>query len=254
MTDAGLIKGKTHASLQKGIQILELLAERSPQGVTEMAGALGLELSGMSRLLKSLADVGYVVPGPRRGQYQSSPKVLGLARGYETRDALVREAAPLLRALALKTRATAHLAVAVRRQAIVVAKEPSPERIQVVTSAGLPIVAHASALGKVLLAALPERELEEFLKAPLPRFTEHTITDPRKLRRELERIREKGSAFESEEEHRGVGCIGVPVLDAGGRWIAAISAAGPVHGTPFRLDQAHLKMVLQTALELSRRV
>src|SRR5438046_317201 len=56
---ARAIKGNTHASLQKGIRILELLAERSPQGVTEMAEQLGLELSGLSRLLQSLADVGY---------------------------------------------------------------------------------------------------------------------------------------------------------------------------------------------------
>jgi len=251
---ARAIKGNTHASLQKGIRILELLAERSPQGVSEMAESLGLELSGLSRLLQSLADVGYVVPGPRRGQYQSSPKVLGLARGYEARDSLVREAGPLLRALALKARATAHLAVAVRSQAIVVAKEPSPEQIQVVTCVGLPIVAHASALGKVLLAGLPEKEQEEFLKGPLLRFTDHTLTDPRKLRRELARIREQRYAFESEEEHRGVGCIGVPVIDPAGNWIAAVSAAGPIHGTPFRLDAAHLKMVRETAAEFSRRV
>jgi DNA-binding IclR family transcriptional regulator len=51
-----------------------------------------------------------------------------------------------------------------------------------------------------------------------------------------------------------VGCIGVPVVDAEGRWIAAVSAAGPIQGTPFRLDAAHLKMVRHTAMELSRRV
>src|SRR5436190_1117027 len=148
------IKGNTHASLQKGIRILELLAERSPQGVSEMAGALGLELSGLSRLLQSLAE--------------------------------------------------------------------------------------------------PERE--EFLKGPLPRFTEHTIIDPRKLRRELDRVRRDGCAYESEEEHRGVGCIGVPVVDPDGRWVAAVSAAGPIQGTPFRLDAARLKMVRETAAEFSRRV
>jgi len=59
---------------------------------------------------------------------------------------------------------------------------------------------------------------------------------------------------ELEEEHAGVGCIGTPVRNALGRWIAAISVAGPLHGTPFKIDAAHQQLVVEKAAELSRRV
>jgi DNA-binding IclR family transcriptional regulator len=70
----------------------------------------------------------------------------------------------------------------------------------------------------------------------------------------LDEVRRRGLALESEEEHPGVGCIGAPVRDSSGRWIAAVSASGPLRGTPFRLDAAHIAMVLETAQALSQRV
>ncbi|HVR82919.1 MAG TPA: IclR family transcriptional regulator [Planctomycetota bacterium] len=238
-------------SLDKAFRVLELVAARSPRGVTEIADELGLEKSNVSRLLKTLSAMGYVVQSARRGQYQMGPRILVLAQGYLERDRIVVEAQPILRALAQEARATAHLGVIVEGQTIVVAKEPSPEQIQVATRVGARISPHASALGKVLLAGLPEATHTRALAGPLPRFTEKTITDRKKLLGILREVRRKGYAFESEEEHRGVGCIGAPVMDSSGRWIAALSVAGPLHGTPFRLNRSHLAMVLRKAKELS---
>jgi DNA-binding IclR family transcriptional regulator len=93
-----------------------------------------------------------------------------------------------------------------------------------------------------------------FLARPLKRFTDRTITDARKLRKILDEIRRRGHSFESEEEHLGVGCIGAPVVDARGRWIAAMSIAGPLKGTTFRLDAGHVRLVAEKAAELSRLV
>jgi DNA-binding IclR family transcriptional regulator len=250
----GEAKASAHLSLKKGLGILELLADRSPQGVTEIARALELEKSGVSRLLQSLFELGYVVQSGRRGQYQLSARVVALARHYLQGDALVREAAPILRELAARARASAHLAVLVDREMIVVAKEASPEPIQVTCKPGNTTPPHASALGKILLAGLAEPEREAFLKGPLPRFTDKTITDPRKVRRMADDIRRKGVAFESGEEHEGVGCIGAPVRDREGRWIASISLSGPLRGTPFRLDARHARLLLQKAAELSSRM
>jgi len=238
-------------SLDKAFRVLELLAARSPRGVTEIADELSLEKSNVSRLLKTLSTMGYVVQSARRGQYQMGPRILVLAQGYLERDRIVIEAQPILRALAQEARATAHLGVTVEGQTIVVAKEPSPEQIQVATRVGARISPHASALGKVLLAGLPESIYARALAGPLPRFTEKTITDRKKLLAVLKEVRKKGYAFESEEEHRGVGCIGAPIVDSSGRWIAAISVAGPLQGTPFRLNPSHLAMVLRKAKELS---
>jgi DNA-binding IclR family transcriptional regulator len=248
-------KASPYLSIQKAFRILELLSAKAPQGVTEIAAALDLEKSSVSRLLKSLQELGYVSPGARRGQYQVSPRILVLAQQYLDSDRLILEARAILRELALEARATAHLGVVIEGQTLVVAKEPSPELIQVATRVGARIAPHASALGKALLAGLPEDRVEAFLASgPLTRFTDKTVVDRRKFMKVLEEVREKGYSLESEEEHPGVGCIGAPVKDSTGRWVAAISAAGPLGGTPFRLDAAHIKLVLRKAEELSERM
>jgi DNA-binding IclR family transcriptional regulator len=244
----------SYLSIRKAFRILELLAARSPRGVTEIADELGLEKSGVSRLLKGLAELGYAAQSARRGQYQVSPRILQLAQRTLEGDPLVREAQPILRSLAPSARASAHVAVLVERDLVIVAKELSPERIQVATRVGGGTPLHASALGKILLAGLDDRDLAPFLEGPLARFTARTITDPAKLRKELAGVRRRGYALESEEEHPGVGCIGAPVRDGAGRWIAAMSIAGPLRGTPFRLDAAHRRKVVAAAADLSRRI
>ena len=243
-----------YLSLQKGFRILELLSMRSPRSVGEIAEQLQLENSNASRLLKSLSELGYVSQSVRRGQYQLSPRVLMLAQGYMEGEQLLKEAQPILQELALSVRASAHLGVLVDNQAIVVAKVPSPEKLQVASRVGGQIPLHASALGKILLAGRDEDNLEELLGKPLKAFTENTITQFDELRAALKQIRELGYAFESGEEHPGIGCIGVPVLNSSKKWIAAISVAGPLQGTPFKLDSAHVAIVLQKSNELSRRL
>jgi DNA-binding IclR family transcriptional regulator len=251
---AASVKPSPHLSIQKAFAILELLAEQSPRGVTEIASALKLEKSGLSRLLKSLAGLGYVVQTAERGQYQISPRILTLAQQFLEGDRLIQEAQPVLRSLAQEARATAHLGMLVQGHSMVVAKEPSPERIQVSTRVGVRIAPHASALGKVLLASMSDPDLARFARGTLTRYTEKTLVDPKKLIAAVEEVRRRGYSFETEEEHRGVGCIGAPVRDASGRWIAALSIAGPIQGTPFKLDPAHVAMLQRHADELSRRV
>ncbi len=243
-----------YTSLGKGLKVLELLAARSPRGVVEIAGELGLEKSSVSRLLKALSGWGYVVQTLRRGQYQAGPRVLALVEQYGEADRLLRAAGPVLRRLAGESRASAHLGVVAGEDMIVAAKEASPETIQVASRLGGRVNPHASALGKVLLAGLAERELGLFLRAPLQRFTERTMTDRRKLEAVLADVRRKGWVFEAGEEHAGVGCIGAPVRGRGGRWIAAISASGPLKGTPFRLDARHRDLVVGAAEEISGRM
>jgi IclR family transcriptional regulator, KDG regulon repressor len=248
------MKEGPYESLRKAFEVLELLASRSPRGVTEIAAALGIQKSGASRLLKALSGWGYVVADQKRGQYQSGPRVLALAEHYVHGDHLLRIAQPVMRELAQSTRASVHLGLVAGDRMMVAAKEPSPEQIQVQSKVGGTIVPHASALGKVLLAGMGEKERVAFLKTPLERFTERTIIEPRRLTRVLEAVRKRGYALEAGEEHPGVGCIGVPILGRAGRWIAGISVSGPLSGTPFRVDTRHRALAEKAGAEISRRL
>ena len=102
------MKEGPYESLRKAFEVLELLAARSPRGVTEIAAELGIQKSGASRLLKALSGWGYVAPDLKRGQYQSGPRVLALAEHYVHGDHLLRIAQPVMRELAQSTRASVH--------------------------------------------------------------------------------------------------------------------------------------------------
>ncbi|MBI3857108.1 MAG: IclR family transcriptional regulator [Planctomycetes bacterium] len=248
------MKEGPYESLRKAFEVLELLAARSPRGVTEIAAALGIQKSGASRLLKALSGWGYVVQDLRRGQYRSGPRVVALAEQYPQGDQLLRVAQPVMRGLAQSTRASVHLGLVVADRMLVAAKEASPETIQVASRVGGPIAPHASALGKILLASLGEKERAPFLKGPLARFTEHTVVQPGQVARMIQDVRRRGYALEAGEEHAGVGCIGVPIVGRAERWIAALSVSGPLAGTPFRLDARHRALALQAGSEISRRL
>lgn len=84
---------------------------------------------------------------------------------------------------------------------------------------------YCSAIGRVLLAALPEERLESFLSDDLIALTPFTITDAALFRAELAKIRGSGLAFEREENRLGTGCIAVPIRDEHGRVYAAIAAS-----------------------------
>ena len=88
--------------------------------------------------------------------------------------------------------------------------------------------AHATAIGKMLLAAMPPDDLDRLLKAlPMPAFTPRTITDARALRREIEETRRSGLAHDDCELDRDVRCVAVPVADFAGRCVAAMGISGP---------------------------
>ncbi len=252
--NGGPMKDGPYESLRRAFEVLELLATRSPRGVTEIAAALGMQKSGASRLLKALSGWGYVVQDLKRGQYQSGPRVLALAEHHVQGDQLLLVSQPLMRDLAQTSRASVHLAQVVGDRMLVVAKEPSPETIQVASRVGGSVIPHASAIGKVLLAGLSEKERGTFLKEPLVRFTDKTIIEPGRLAKVIEDVRRRGFALESGEEHAGVGCIGVPILGRAERWIAALSVSGPLSGTPFRLDERHRAQAQKAAAEISRRL
>ncbi|WP_415383317.1 IclR family transcriptional regulator [Halosimplex sp. TS25] len=99
---------------------------------------------------------------------------------------------------------------------------------------------HATALGRTILAHLPDESTESILEEhELPKYTSQTIADRTKLREELRAVREEGIAFDDEMRHEGLRCVAAPILDNGDRVLGAISVSGPIsdfHGERFRSE------------------
>ncbi|MBI4771477.1 MAG: glycosyltransferase, partial [Chloroflexi bacterium] len=118
----------------------------------------------------------------------------------------------------------------------------------------LAALAHCVSNGKILLAYLPDEQIERMIRAGLPRLTERTLTDPADLRAELATIRRRGYATADGEFEEGMNAVSAPLRDQRGEVIAAVTVSGPVYRLPrARLTQL-ARSVMAAAEELSRRL
>jgi DNA-binding IclR family transcriptional regulator len=181
------------------------------------------EASGY-RLIQTLEEIGAVVRGPR-GRYRPGLLLLSLSHNVTITELLRDASQPLMTELARRMDLTTHLGVLEHGMVTYVAKVSTPGAFPVNTRVGAQLEPYCSGLGKVLLAALPDEEVERFiLDGELIALTPHTITTAAALRAELKLVRERSYALDDREHQANMRCIAVPVLDGEGRAVAALSA------------------------------
>ena len=215
-------------SVAKGIDLLFLFSGDRPRWtVGELAAATRLPLSTTYRYLVTFRRHGLIEEDGREGAYRLSPRLLQLAEAVATELDLARRARPLMERLAQRTRETVQLVVRSGDFGTCVERAESPETLRVRPERGRSVPLHAGASMKVILAFLPAGEQNRLLARPLERFTEHTVTNPRALRRELRAIRGAGYAVSFQEIYPGVRAVAAPILDARGMPTASLAIAGP---------------------------
>jgi DNA-binding IclR family transcriptional regulator len=165
------------------------------------------------------------------------------------------EALPLLEGLVRDSGETGHLAVLDGGEAVYIEKVEARRALRIPSAIGRGYPAHATSLGKILLAHLGEEAREAIIaERGLTRCTSMTITEPMRLRAELELIRTQGFAVDDEEYEEGLRCIGAPILGHTGQVVAAIGIGGPVTRiTPQRVSEL-AELVMSAAGSLSRRM
>jgi DNA-binding IclR family transcriptional regulator len=168
---------------------------------------------------------------------------------------LAERARPHLERLAAAAGETAHLCILDDGEVLYLEKVEPTRTVRVPSSVGQRNPAHCTAVGKALLAHLPEAEVDVVIRRRgLKSFTPNTITSPTLLKRELKAVRERGYAVDDEEIDEGLRCIGAPVRDASGRVVASMSIAGPA----FRIGKGKIpplaNLVMSVADRLSREI
>ena len=237
--------------------ILNAFSTDDPElGVTELADRLGLHKSTVHRFMVNLDAAGLVERNPRSGRYRLGLHIFELGGLVMQQMNLWDEALPFLEGLVRDTGETGHLAVLDGGEAIYIERVEARRPLRVPSAIGRGYPAHATNLGKVLLADLPrERRARDHRRAAAWRPTRrNTITDPGELEAELERIRARGYAVDNEEYDEGLRCIGAPVRDHSGHVVAALGIGGPVTRiTPERVEEL-ARLVMTAAPGLSRRL
>jgi IclR family KDG regulon transcriptional repressor len=219
----------THQSLKRGLQIVEMVAEMAePPTLSAIARKSKLNRSTTHHLLKALVEFGYLVQAPKTHIYSLSSKLFRITRRTWTAEQLAEIATPFLEELGNLTGEGTSLAVFRNGHVIVAAKQEQDGPLRVVQRIGESRPVYCTAVGKVLAAGLPERELEELIeKTDFKRKTPKTITSPAIFRKEMARIRKKGVAFDNEEHIKGVRCLAAPIKDYSGETRAALCIVGP---------------------------
>jgi len=224
--DAGEVRNGVPV-LERAIEILGIL-ERYPEGVSirDLTEQLNQPRSTVYRILNTLHRHAFV----RRtsaGVYVLGSRLLALASQVRVDVAafdLVAISTRHMRRLANETGEACKISVPDGAGKVhIIAAVPGTQSYALHPAVGQTFPLHAGAASKMIMAHLPQEELEAVLKNPLPQFTSRTLVDPKKLQAELRRIKQQGWAEDRGEHGSSVHALAAPIVDKGGTVIAALS-------------------------------
>jgi DNA-binding IclR family transcriptional regulator len=214
-------------SIERAAAILRLLSGRNRRlGVADLSGELGLPKGTVHGLLRTLQHVGFVEQDPETGKYQLGAALLHMGSSYLDGNELRTRALNWSDALAARTQEAVRIGTLHEGRVLVVHHVFRPDDSFQTLDVGSLLPAHATALGKVLLAHHPY-VAAELTRSDLQAFTDATITDSDRLTRELERVRERGWATELGELLPNQVSCAAPILDRTGVVVGAMWIFGP---------------------------
>jgi len=222
-------------SLERGLAVLQVFSHEHPSlTLSETAALAGVTRATARRILLTLERLGYVRPDGRR--FSLTPRVLRLGYAYLSSLGLWQIAEPYMEQLADLTHESCSAATLDGTSVVYVARVPAKRVMAISLSVGSRLPAYPTSMGRVLLAGLPPAELDEYFRqATLARLTPGTVTDPSRLRRILEEVRQQGFALVDQELEDGVRSIAAPVRGRDGRALAAVNVSG--HAGRVTLEQ-----------------
>jgi IclR family pca regulon transcriptional regulator len=239
-------------SLERGFAVLLAFdEERSNPTLAELATATGLSRPAVRRILLTLRRLGYV--DGTDGRWRLTPRVLSIGQHYTASHAMIELAQPHLLRLAEQTSESASLAALDGADVVYVARVPVRRIMSINVSVGTRVPAHATSMGRALLAWAPAPTVERVIaESGLRRLTAHTITDPERFRAALREVREQGYALVVGELEEGLISVSAPVRDQSGEVVAALASSTSIgRGDLEQLKAEVVPLLLRTAANLS---
>lgn len=235
--------------IARAAEILRLL-QAHPGGLSqaEVGERLGMARSTVSRILGALDAEGLVAPRGTRGPYRLGPEIARMAGSV--RLGVVMDVHPFMEELSRELEETVDLSILDGDRATFVDQVVSPHRLRAISAVGESFPLHCCANGKALLAALEPEQQARVLPRRLARFTANTITTPAVLRKELERVRADGVAYDREEQTEGICAVGAVLPGVGGQLVAV---SVPVPAQRFYRREPELAEALRAWVRQTRR-
>jgi IclR family acetate operon transcriptional repressor len=240
------------ASVRKALGLLTAFTVARPRySLSELARKCRIPKSTAHNLMQTLLGFDLVRQDPQTREYRIGPRAMELGLLFARRDELLAQSRRVLRVLAEETGETVKLGVLSSGEVLILAALESAHQLHTRGDAGTRWPLHSTGLGKALLSALSQSEVEEIVALRgLPAATKSTFTRLTDLHQELARIRTRGYALDLEENEPGVCCAAAPVIDPLRGVIASISVSGP----RTRLDERRLKQIGSRVAALARKL
>lgn len=215
-------------SVERAAAILRLLAGKSRRmGVAELAATLGLPKATVHGILRTLQHVGFVEQHEGGGKYQLGAALFHIGSSYLDGNELRTRALTWSDSLAGRSKESVRIGTLHDGNVLVVHHVFRPDNSRQALEVGAMLPAHASALGKALLAH-NSYATDELLATELRALTEATLTDPDALRADLDRTVKRGWAADIEEMVEGEVSLAAPIRDARTLVVGAVGISGPV--------------------------
>ena len=239
-------------ALQRGLRLLHLFSE-APRGLTakQVASLSRLPVSTVHRFLANLVTAGFL---NRDGEGTHSLGIACFSIGQAAVGQLDirRLSLPYLRELNQQTRETIHLTVRHGLSAVYVEKLDSPEPLRIHSRIGAAVPLYCTAVGKVMLAYMPEDEQQRILPSlNLQRQTSNSVGNLQELKTELYRVRKNGYACDLEENERHIRCVAAPIWDHTGSVQSSLSITAPTVRMPVARLRQLAPMIQRAGLQVS---
>ncbi|HLQ26792.1 MAG TPA: IclR family transcriptional regulator, partial [Acidiferrobacterales bacterium] len=249
----GLTNNRIKPSIQvitRMTKLLDALAQSpQPLSLKQVTQVTHLHPSSAHRILGSMVHAG-LVDRIEPGMYRLGIKLLELGNLVKSRINVRLEALPYMQQLHEELGEAVNLSMRHGDEVVYVERTSSGKSMmRVIHVIGARVPLHVSAVGKCFLAHDGDKAGMEYAhRTGLPRLTENSISDRKKLREELEGIRNRGYAFDFEEAEKGVSCIGTGIYGADGSLIAGLSVSAPAD----RLNKDWALHIRKTSEQISR--
>jgi len=238
-------------SVEHAFFLLEVLAKNGLEiGVSELCRKTALPKGTIHRLLGTLKNLGYIDQNPANRKYRLTIKILKL--GFPVADNIgISHLTPYMKILSQKFNETVNLAVMDGDEILYIYSNGGDNTLKFDLKIGSHQPAYCAALGRILLAYLPDEEIDRFLqRIELKAYTPFTITDKNKLQKELKNIKKKGYAFIKDEYMLGVFCVAVPIKNYQGDICVGMSFSIPTA----RYEKDKVALLINALISTSKEI
>lgn len=242
-------------SLARGLAVINSFSrERPSQTLSDVAQATGLTRATARRALLTLTELGYVQKTERF--FSLTPKVLDLGYSFLSSFHVVELAQPSMERLVDDVHESSSMSVLDGEEIVYVARIPTTRIMTIALALGSRLPAYPTSMGRVLLSGLGDDELDEYISGTrFEKLTPHTVTDRRRFRSIVVKVRTDGFALVDQELEEGVRSIAAPIQNRRGRVIAAMNVS--CHASRVEVDrmlEEFKPRLLETAAEITDRV